>query len=788
MVLTQLIDKPTHILPNSSTCIDLVFTSSPKFVIDSGVHASLHPRSHHQVIYTKLNFKVHFSPSYKRKIWDFSQADIDSIRQAILEVDWERSFSNLNINEKVMHLTDCIQNIFSNFVPNKIVTVRDKDAPWMTPEVKKLILQKAKIYKRYVKNGRNENDYHNLRECISQCKNACNEAKNAYYTKLSTSLNDPNIESKKYWSIINKFLNKRKIPKIPPITHNNSIVTNIKEKAGLFNEFFANQCRIIETDTILPEFTHLTDLRLNSVLFDRSKILSLIRSLNTNKAHGWDEISVRMIKICDESLVKPLEIIFTFCSNNGVYPSYWKKGNICPVHKKNDKSILNNYRPISLLPIFSKIFEKCIYDTIYTYFEVNNLFSPHQSGFRKNDSCVSQLLSITHEIFKNFDANPSLDTRGIFLDISKAFDRVWHEGLLFKLKSYGICGPLLSLLKEFLSDRLQRVTLNGQCSSWRQILAGVPQGSILGPLLFLIFINDLPDNLESTVKIFADDTSLFSATSDPQTCANNLTRDLRRISSWADQWKMSFNPDPSKQAVGLHFTRKINVTNIPTASFNGANVSEQDCHKHLGLILDKKLNFDHHLKEKIAKANKGIGMIIRLRRLLSRDILLTIYKSFVRPHLDYGDIVYDHPENNSFSDRLESVQYNAALAITGCFRGTSKEKLYAELGLESLADRRYYRKLCFFYRIINNDAPPYLREYVTKRNILKNNLRNPRTLSLTNVRTERFKNSFFPFCINKWNELDSNTREQPTLLGFKNTLLKFIRPTNLGPSALFRFF
>ena len=166
-----------------------------------------------------------------------------------------------------------------------------------------------------------------------------------------------------------------------------------------------------------------------------------------------------------------------------------------------------------ILPIFSKLFEKCISDTLYNYFEDKNLFSTCQSSFRKGVSCISQLLSITHDTLKNFDANPPLDTRGIFLDISKAFDRVWHQGLIFKLQSYGISGPLLRLLENFLSERLQRVVLNGQASNWKQISAGVPQGSILGPLLF-----HLCENLESEVKIFADDTSLFSLVLDQEEC------------------------------------------------------------------------------------------------------------------------------------------------------------------------------------------------------------------------------------------------------------------------------
>ena len=192
----------------------------------------------------------------------------------------------------------------------------------------------------------------------------------------------------------------------------------------------------------MPAEYLLTHHRLESVNLDPAKILSVICSFDVSKAHGWDNVSVRMVKICDESLVEPLFDIFQFSLEIGNSPSYWKRGNIVLMHKKGNKDLINNYRPVSLLPIFSKIYEN-------NYFEVNDLFSKSQSGFRKGDSCVSQLLSITHEIFKGFDANPSLDTCGIFLDLSKAFDRVWHEALIFKLRSYGISDSFLRLFNSF---------------------------------------------------------------------------------------------------------------------------------------------------------------------------------------------------------------------------------------------------------------------------------------------------------------------------------------------------
>ena len=182
------------------------------------------------------------------------------------------------------------------------------------------------------------------------------------------------------------------------------------------------------------------------------KIVSIIRSLNSNKAHGWDGISIRMIKICDETIALPLKIIFDTALKSGSYPNKWKRANVVPVHKKESKNILKNYRPISLLPVCGKIFEKCIYNSLYSYLESNDILSKSQSGFRKGDSCISQLLAITHKIYSNFDAYPSLETRGVFLDISKAFDRVWHEGLLYKLLIIWYKWSTLNLNKKFFDE------------------------------------------------------------------------------------------------------------------------------------------------------------------------------------------------------------------------------------------------------------------------------------------------------------------------------------------------
>ena len=210
---------------------------------------------------------------------------------------------------------------------------------------------------------------------------------------------------------------------------------------------------------------------------------------------------------------------------------------------------------MSLLPICGKIFERVMYNRLYKYFIENELISSRQSGFKPGDSCINQLLSIIHDIYQSFENG--FEVRGVFLDISKVFDKVWYKSLIYKLKQNGVAGNLLNTLANFLKDRKQRVVLNGQNSTWVNVEAGIPQGSILGSLLFLIYINDLSENLVLNSKLFADDTSLFSVIFDKDLSAKNLNDDLNRVNNWGFQWKIRFNPDPNKQVQEVIFSRKI---------------------------------------------------------------------------------------------------------------------------------------------------------------------------------------------------------------------------------------
>ena len=315
---------------------------------------------------------------------------------------------------------------------------------------------------------------------------------------------------------------------------------------------------------------------------------------------------------------------------------------------------------------------------------------------------TQQLINEINEAFEN---PHSLEV----CDISKAFDEVWHEGLIFKLKQNGISGNLLNLFENYLTNRKQRVVLNGSHSDYTSIESGVPQGSVLGPLLFLIYINDLEINIYSNINFFADDTMLYSVVRGPFLSANDLNHDLYVIQQWAYQWKMEFNPDPTKQAMEVLFSCKKSKPTHPPLVFNGSVVHNKNEQKHLCLIIDSGLSFAKHLNEKIKKAKKIIGIIKHLSKYLPLKTLKQMYKAFVCLHLDYCDIIYHIPSFlNQPSLGVSLNHLMEQIAVTGAWQGSNRSQIYEEVGWKSLSDRRMSRRILQIYKIINVLTPSYL--------------------------------------------------------------------------------
>ncbi len=335
-----------------------------------------------------------------------------------------------------------------------------------------------------------------------------------------------------------------------------------------------------------------------------------------------------------------------------------------------------------------------------------NLFYKQQSGFLPGHSTIDQLLAITTYIFDNFEQNK--DLIGVFLDVTAAFDKIPHDLLLTKIRSYGIRGNAFEIIKSYLNNRKINVRVNDQLSNLSEnnyINCGVPQGSILGPLLFLLYINDLPDALQSLTFIYADDTSLYIPVDpiNPDPSIALLREDLSRLSEWSNKWEMDFKPSKS---VLVNFT-KCGAKNYGTFKLNNVDIPTKNYHKHLGFILDKNLSFNDHVDHLAVKVQKLINPLKHLSKKLKSCYLNTIYKSFVAPHYDYGDILYSGA-NQEFLKKLDQVHYNAAILVSGCIHGSNTDKVLSLLNWQSSKSRRLERQKIYMFKVSKGLTPIYV--------------------------------------------------------------------------------
>ena len=438
------------------------------------------------------------------------------------------------------------------------------------------------------------------------------------------------------------------------------------------------------------------------------------------------------------------------------------KGNVSPIFKKGKKFEAVNYRPVSLTCICCKIMEHLVTSHIMKHADANNIMYPLQHGFRRGLSCETQLLEFIDDISKNLDTGKQTDC--LIMDFSKAFDKVSHSLLIHKLDHYGIRGKTNRWIQNFLADRKQVVVVEGENSDSINVDSGVPQGSVLGPSLFLFYINDMPEGLRSRVRLFADDTIVYlTITSDVD--ADHLQEDLNKLAEWEGKWKMAFHPDKCNV---LTITRKRRPI-VREYNLHGHILEAVKSAKYLGCTISADLKWNEHIKNICNKANKTIGFLKRNLNINNNKIKETAYKSLVRPTVEYASSVWD-PYHQNNKHRLEMVQRRAARYVTNRYHNTSSvSSMIEDLNWKSLEDRRKIARLTMMYKLANGMVLVNTEDrLIPSDRIARNN--NSKSYQIPSCRTEIRKESYFPKTIRDWNALPDNCVTAGNLETFKTHL------------------
>jgi hypothetical protein len=502
-----------------------------------------------------------------------------------------------------------------------------------------------------------------------------------------------------------------------------------------------------------------------------------LQKLKVDKSPGPDQIHPKILKeLCNE-LAYPFKVLFDKTMIEGKIPKDWKEAEVRPLFKKGDKSAAGNYRPVSLTSVVCKLFEGFIRDALCNHLVENDLLSRDQFGFTKGRSCVTQLLVTLNDWLVLLDKNLPVDA--VYLDLRKAFDTVPHRRLILKLQSYGINGYLPSWIQDFLSGRTQYVSVNGTSSAYTDVSSGVPQGSVLGPSLFIYYINDLPDTVDCKVKIFADDTKAYKSVETVQdneklqSCIDNLT-------DWTDKWLLQFN---SQKCKVLHLGKNNVQYQYVIRNGNDVHVLESTvAERDLGVIVDPLLNFDTHISETVKKGNKICGLLVRTIENKSPDIMIPLFKSLVRPILEYGNVAWA-PYLRKYIDLLEGVQRRFTKKVIGMSNLEYSDRLEA-LHLPSLEYRRLRGDLIEVYKMLHDMYDPLSTSNLLTLTDSERTRGHNLKLKKGSTNTRQFQMFFTNRVINTWNNLSDATVNAKSLNAFKNCIDKeFARirySTNFG--------
>ena len=625
----------------------------------------------------------------------------------------------------------------------------------------------AEVVTRLLRNKQNK--FEKSRIAANESVKGNRKAKTNYYNSVNGTLRDPKLTAKKKFDILFKLTKKNKHSSIPPLSEKDEIIVSEKEKTNIFNKFFSEKSTLPTAEEDPPELERLEDVPELSVL--NTSPFEVSRFIKTLKKAAFSHcgLSSQFIKMISSKVRCPLSQLFNKMFEAGYYPDEWKLASVAPVYKRNGPKISKEcYRPISLLPTLSKICESIIHDRLISHCTSFNIISHKQAAYLKGDSTVSQLLYLVHNIRQSWGLKNISNT--VFLDISAAFDKVWHKGLLSKLTQIGISGNFLNILQSYLSNRRQRVVIEGIYSEELPVKAGIPQGSRLGPLLFIIYINDILKDLECDALLFADDTCLTAVGKDPNLTTAALNRDLAKISQWANIWKVTFNASKSKEMI---FSNKV-LNNSPPVIFNNSVVERVSSHKHLGIYLTPTLDWSLHVHETSIKAYRKLA-VLRSVKLLQRTTLDLLFKLTIRSIIDYGLVVFGTTLKLNDLKRLEQIQYRAGKLVTGALHLTSAEKINRELGWESIKTRIDFLGLSLFHKINRDETRPLIRSCLTSKNFRLNSRQFGQYTHYPNYGA-KFQKSFFPYFSKKWNQLKKSTRNKE-LRDFKPTLKDNLKPT-----------
>ena len=584
---------------------------------------------------------------------------------------------------------------------------------------------------------------------------------------LANKLKSDTLSSKQWWSLLKSFISPNNQSSCPPLEKDGLVYSDEKEKANLLNDFFRDQTLLDDQNAEIPEVVPYPVLHnLDFISLTPDEVKSILKSLPIGKATGPDGVSNRILSALANELSIPIFHFFNQSLNQGDVPDCFKESHVSPVPKGGDPSELSNYRPISLLSNLEKCLERAVFKYLYNHFRDNNILTSFQSGFIPGDSTVNQLSYLYNTFCQAIDDGK--EVRIVFCDVSKAFDRVWHAGLICKLRAAGISGNLLNWFVSYLENRRQRVVISGIQSEWNFISAGVPQGSILGPLLFLLYINDIVNEIGSYIRLFADDTSLFVIVENPDTAARLINDDMNKIIVWAGKWLVKFNPVKNESFI---VTRKINKPVHPPIFMLNQQIKDVQFHKHLGVYLSTDCSWHKHIDYIKGKAWTRINVMRKFKYTLDRKSLETIFITFIRPILEYADVIWDNCTQQE-KNELEKFQLEAARIATGATKLVSVQKLYDETGWETLEIRRRKHRLVLFYKMYNNISPLYLSSLVPPlvQNTSNYSLRNADDIRTIHARTSLYSNSFLPSTIRDWNNLPSADRNADSVNSFKQHL------------------